>query len=116
MQKKLKNLIELSSNVKIYVPSTVNVNQSVDNAVIIDKILSELSGMFGGATKFDAIGCWQSQQAGLVKEKITICQSYCNEEQLKGNIERVIEICENLKSEMSQEAISLEVNNKLYFV
>jgi hypothetical protein len=114
--KKLKNLIELSSSVKIYVPSTADVNQVCDNTDIVDMVLSEMSAMFGGATKFDALGCWSSPACGLVKERIMICCSYCTEAQLSANIDSVVEICERVKSEMGQEAVSLEINNKLYFI
>lgn len=114
--KKLKSLIELSSSVKIYVPSTINVNKQVDNQEQVDNTLSFLSTLFGGATGFNALGCWVSQTEGLVKEQVVVCQAYCNEKQLQGNIELVIDHCEELKGSMDQEAIALEINNKLYFV
>jgi hypothetical protein len=114
--KKLANLIELSSSVQVYVPSTCNVDQKIDNSEKVNSVLSELSSLFGGSTSFEAIGCWKSSSLGLVKEHITICKSYCTESQLQQNIEKVISICEELKVSMSQEAISLEVNNKLYFI
>lgn len=114
--KKLSNLIELSSSVQIYVPSTNNVNESIDNSEKVNKILSSLSDFFGGSTSFEAIGCWKSSVVGLVKEHVTICKSYCNESALQENIEKVIELCEKLKKDLNQEAISLEVNNKLYFI
>ena len=113
--KKLSALIELSSNVKIYVPSTINTSEEIDNEAYIVLVLGKLSEMFGGATSFEALGCWQSN-SGLIKERVTICQSYCTEKQLQENIDKVVEICEELKNTMNQEAISLEVNNKLYFV
>ena len=116
MKKTLKNLIPLESNIKIYVPSTVNVNEQTDNSKQVDSILQKLSGLFGGATSYAALGCWSSPTIGLIKEKVTICESYMHEPDLKANIDTIIDICEELKNEMNQEAISLEVNNKLYFV
>ena len=114
--KKLSALIELSSNVKIYVPSTADVDQATDNSAIVDRTLSQLAKMFGGSTQYDALGCWQSATVGLVKEHVVICQSYCSEQQLQDNIDTVIDICTTIKQEMKQEAIALEINNKLYFV
>jgi hypothetical protein len=116
MNKTLKNLIVLQSNVKIYVPGTIQINQSFDNSEQVNKTLELLSSCFGGSTSYQAVGCWISQNNGLIKESVTICESYCKEQDLKKHISSIIDYCENLKKELSQESISLEVNNKLYFV
>jgi len=116
MKKTLKNLIALESNIKIYVPSTINIVEQTDNSKQVDEILTDLTVLFGGATSYAALGCWQSPVNGLIKERVTICEAYCHEGILKANIDRIIDICENLKKTMNQEAISLEVNNKLYFI
>ena len=116
LNKKLKNLIKLSSNIKILIPSTVNINKDFDNKQYIDEALTLFSSLFGGATSFKALGAWESKELGLVKEKVNAVESFCNEKQLNDNIENVIEFCENLKNELKQEAISLFVNNELYFI
>lgn len=113
--KKLSALIELSSSVKIFVPSTIDINTTVDSSKIADSVLSQLSTMFGGATRYEALGCWVSPSSGLVKEKVTICQSFCTEAQLQQYIDDVVEIAESIKIEMRQDAVAIEVNNKLYF-
>lgn len=116
MNKKLKNLIVLESNVKIYIPGTIEINIASDNSKFVDNTLKLLSSYFGGSTSYAAIGCWNSVNSGLIKEKITVCESYCKEIDLKKHIEAIIQYCEDLKKELTQEVISLEVNNKLYFV
>ena len=114
--KKLENCICLSSSVKVYVPSTFEVNKTIDNSEYVDKTLCFLSECFGGATAFEALGCWSSIQNGLVKENIKICVSYCDTESLNKYINSVVTHCENIKNEMKQESVSLEVNNVLYFI
>ena len=114
--KKLKNLIKLSCNVKVYIPSTVEINKATDSTEQVDSCLNLLSSFFGGATSYKAIGCWQSKEQGLIKEKVIICESYCKQDALEKNIDQIINFCENVKEEMKQEAISLEVNNELYFI
>jgi len=119
MKKKLKDLIELSASVAIYVPSTVNVNGEASINMIqeqVDRTLVHLSDTYGGATAIEGLGCWQSAKDGLVKERVTVCKAYCNTEALGANIESTIAFCEGLRVKMSQEAIALEVNNKLHFV
>lgn len=116
MKRTLKNLIALESNVKIYVPGTKNINEITDNKKEIENTLTFLSVNFGGSTSYEALGCWQSQNGELIKERVIICESYCHETQLKKNIDSIIDYCETLKKDLNQEAISLEINNKLYFV
>ena len=113
--KTLNNLICLDNNIKVYIPGTINVNREIDNSKYIDIALNLFSGLFGGSTKYEAIGTWIGVK-GLIKEKINIVESYCTEKQLKENISEVIEFCEKLKYDLNQENISLEVNNKLYLI
>ena len=114
--KALLNLFELSSNVKIYVPSTVDVDQSADNSAMVEHVERTLAGFFGGATASLALGSWVANNNELVMEKVTIVQSYCTEAQLNDHIEAVVHLALHVKHTMSQEAVSLEVNNKLYLV
>jgi len=116
MKKSLKNLIVLESNIKIYIPGTINVNQITDNSQFVDNTLKLLSNYFGGSTSYQAIGCWNSVNNGLIKENVRICESYCKETDLKKYISDIIDYCESMKRELNQENISLEVNNKLYFI
>ena len=116
--KQLKNLFNLSCSVAVYVPSTINVNEKMSKAEVkeyTDFVLGGLSALFGGATAYDAKGAWNSEK-GLVLEDVKVCKSYCTSEQLKAGIDRVLSLCQELKSELKQEAISLEINNKLYFI
>jgi hypothetical protein len=113
--KRLAALIELSNNVKVYVPSTCG-TKKIDNTVLVTRTLAKLTDLFGGATSFEALGCWKSDTDGLIKERVTICQSYCTEAKILENIDTVVEICEVLKKDLNQEAVSLEVNNKLYLI
>lgn len=54
--KTLKNCIKLSCSVKIYVPSTINVDKDFDNIEWIDKTMVFLASMFGGSTATNALG------------------------------------------------------------
>jgi hypothetical protein len=114
--KTLTGLFSLDHNVRIYIPSTVNVNKKANTAKLIDKGLTKFSGYFGGATSYKAIGAWQSKDAGLVKEKITIVEAYATSEQIEKHIDKVIAFCEFIKKSLKQEAVSLEYDNKLYFI
>lgn len=114
--KKLKNLIKLGCKVAIYVPATININHEIDNDEYVEKTGRLLSNCFGGATSTKCVGMWMSNKEGLVKEKTTLVFAYCTSEQLEENIDAVIDYCINLKSELKQDAIALEVNNEMYFI
>lgn len=114
--KMLKNCIELSCSVKVYVPSTYNVNITIDKKFYLESTLKLMSELFGGATASQAIGCWLSDSQGIIKEDVTTVLSYCKQEDLNKFMDQIYEHCLFLKHEMAQEAIALEVNNKLYLV
>ena len=106
----------LSEKIAVYVPSTYDGNREmIDNSAYVQQVMKELAELFGGSTAYQASGAWISEEKGLIIENITIVYSYCdiltNEK-----IDDVIKICEYIKEEMKQEAISLEINNKLYFI
>lgn len=114
--KSLKFKFDLDSKVAIYVPSTLNVNEQTDNTAQVMNIIRKLSTLFGGATASDAVGGWVSESGETVIEKVKIVYSFCTSEMLKQHISTIIEICEELKNEMSQEAITLEINGQVKFV
>ena len=81
----------------------------------VNNTLEFLSNIFGGATSYKAFGAWLTNNK-LVKENINIVLSYCNQKDLENNIYKIYEYCLNLKIELKQENISLEINNELYFI
>ena len=116
MNAKLKNLFKLSSKITVYIPSTVNINQKIDNKKYVDEAASLLSSLFGGATSCETLGYWMSPSAGLVKEHTTMVYAYCNDTDLQEHAEEVIDFCENLKKELSQDSVALEINGEMYFI
>lgn len=116
MNKKLKNMFKLSSKVTVYVPSTINVNEQIDNTEYVDRLASLLSQCFGGSTSTPALGYWLSDTQGLIKEKTTMVFAYCKDQDLEEKIDIIITACENLKIELKQEAIAMEINGEMYFI
>ena len=113
---KLNNLFKLSSKITVYIPSTQNINKKIDNKKYVDEIASLLSNCFGGATSCQTLGYWISPSAGLVKEKTTMVYAYCTDDDLQNHAEKVIDYCQNLKTVLKQDAISLEINGEMYFI
>lgn len=115
----LQNLFRLSCSVRLYVPSTMDVDVAMrenEHAEEVNHALAKLGSWFGGATSYEALGAWVSPEAGLVKERVTIVESYCSEEDLQGHAQEFVEYAEDMKKRLGQEAVSVEVNNELYFI
>jgi len=110
----------LSHNVKIYVPSTVDVNITANKEMVnnaIKTVAKKMSQWFGGTTVYnDCTGYWVSDKQGLVAETITIVSANCDENALSENIYNVISLVKQLGCDMKQECISLEIDGVLNIV
>ena len=113
---KLKNCLRLSSKITVYVPATNGVDTATDNTAQVKRVASALSEYFGGATSTPALGYWLSPVAGLVAENTTVVFAYASDADLQQHIEEVVSLCEELKNEMGQEAVALEINGEMYFI
>ena len=114
--KHLKFKFDLDSKVSVYVPSTVNVSEQTDNTEQVKSVIRELSQLFGGATATQAVGGWVSESGETILERVTIVYSFCTSEQLRQHFEDVYAIAQRIKKEMSQEAVTLEINGQVKFV
>jgi len=114
--KALKQFIPLNHKISIYVPSTININETIDNSEYINETASRLTAVCGGATITSALGFWHSETVGNVTEKVNIIFAYVNNESFEKAIKETLSIANYLKSNLKQDAISLEIDNKMYFV
>ena len=114
----LQNLFALSINIKLFVPSTTEVDKdgSELQQVYERKALSLFSELFGGATSYGALGAWSSQQAGLVTEKVQIVEAFASTEAVSAGFQQVLDLAAEMKQVMSQEAIALQYQNVMYFI
>lgn len=116
INKKLEKLQPLRHRVAVYVPGTNNVNTAADNARYVKMAAATLSNLFGGATATPAIGYWMSDAAGLVEEKTTVVYAYAAGEDLERGLDTVINFCADMRGDLRQEAVSLEIDGSLYFI
>ena len=116
MSAKLKNMFKLSSKITVYIPSTMDINQTADTKKYIDDCAVLLSESFGGATSCEVLGYWVSPSAGLVKERSTMVFAYCSDKDLQEKADNIIDFCIAMKTELKQDAITLEINGEMYFI
>lgn len=113
---KLQNLFKLSSKVAVIVLATINITEEIDNVPYVDRVATLLSECFGGATATETLGYWSSPTAGLVKERSTTVFAYCKESDLQAKIDKVIDLCAELKEELKQDSVAMEINGEMYFI
>lgn len=108
--------VKLDSRVSVYVPSTTDTDKPADNREQVEKVAAKLSAMFGGATATEARGYWCSQSAGLVGEGVTIVYSAATPEAVQEHAAEVVQLCRQIKEDMRQEGVSLDVDGTLYII
>ena len=108
--------VKLASRVSVYVPSTTDTDQPTDNREQVEKVAAKLSEMFGGATASEARGYWSSDTAGLVAEAVTVIYSNSTPEAIQQHAAEIVAICQQIKQDMSQEAVSLDIDGALYII
>lgn len=108
--------VELPQRVALYVPGTQGPATATDNAAQVERVARALCGWFGGATAQQSAGYWISDTAGLVREAVTIVYAACTADQLREHLPDVLNLAQQIKAEMQQEAISAEINGTLYII
>ena len=109
-------LLGYTNQIGVYIPTTIAVDQKVNTSEYVEKTLSFMGKLFGGATYQKVQGVWNSQEAGLVQEDIHLIRSYCSQPVLDKHMGEVVDYVETLKQELQQEAMALEVNQKLMLI
>jgi hypothetical protein len=110
------NLLGYTNQIGVYLPTTIRVDQKADTSEYVEKTLSFMGKLFGGATHEKVQGMWNSQGVGLVQEDIHLVRSYCSQSILDKHMGEVVDYVEILKQELQQEAMALEVNQKLMLI
>ena len=108
--------LELPQRVALYVPGTQDINHATDNAAQVERVAREFCGWFGGATAQPSAGYWLSDSAGLIREAVTIVFAACTADQLRERLPDVLTLAQQIKQDMAQEAVSVELNGALYII
>ena len=108
--------LSLTHVIGIFIPSTIDVNQSVDNTTQVQATLAFLGDLFGGAISNKGNGVWRSEESGLVTEQVTVVRAFVSRNALEKHLDAVVEFATNLKKEMKQEAVAIDIDNQLVLV
>ena len=108
--------LQRNNHIGIFIPTTFDVNNYFDTTPYIDRTLSFLGERFGGATSEEAKGIWNSEDIGLVGEKLYKVHTYATSNDLKNFLDEVVDYVRDIKEELKQEAMAIEVNQKLTLI
>ena len=106
--------LNMKNTVGILVPSTIDVNTTVDNKKYVEDVENTIKDFGKTISKFDSRGSWFSDTEGVVVEENTIVTFESN-----GNpfdLQLLKYLAEKLKSNMKQEAITIILNDGIAIV
>ena len=109
---------EDKNSISLFVPSTVNVNQQVNNSYYVNYCYNKLQLLYNNnnITYYDTTGSWWSNDKNdIVKEDITII-TVDMETITENDIYNFIQLANWIKKEMSQEGVSIAINSALAIV
>lgn len=116
----MKNLLDLTNGneplnekITLFVPSTNATKEQTQK--FVRYIAAEFSELFGGCTITNGVGTWKDEKNELIEERVYLCTSSMNELTNDQKI-KVISLARLTKTKFSQDCVSLEVNNVLYFI
>lgn len=108
--------LQRNNHIGIFIPTTFDVNNYFDTTPYIDRTLAFLGERFGGATSEEAKGIWNSEDIGLVGEKLFKVHTYATSNDLKQFLDEVVDFVREIKIELKQEAMAMEINQKLTLI
>ena len=112
----VSDIIEVQKNNKlsIYVPSTIDVdkiNNDLDNTI---KSVKERINQ--STEEYKTQGAWKCENGSIVYEDITILTINSTMENFKSQLDKFIKLAEELKKELTQEGISIGINDGLMII
>jgi len=113
---RLVDRVERVHQISAYIPTTTAVDRPVDTSEVMQRTLTYFTTRFGGATSTQAQGAWNSDSAGVVSERVYLVVSYTTQEDLSQHVDDVIDFMRQIKTELAQEAMAIEIDRKLILV
>ena len=110
---------ESDNEISIFIPSTINVSNKIDNKYYINKSINYLKRFYNITNNlkyYKTMGSWYSEDnKDVVIENITIVKLKLNK-LTEIDIQIFIELANWIKEEMKQEGVSIAINTALAIV
>lgn len=108
---------EKDNELSLFVPSTLNIDKKIDNSNFVEKYLSIMSNRFDNLEAItNCKGSWYSSDKGqVVIEDIVIIKAYVHNANAN-DIMFMEELAKLVKEDMSQEGVTITINDSLAIV
>lgn len=110
--------IKEDNEISIFIPSTINVNIEIDNSEYLEKVINKITKRYSlnELTFYNTKGSWLDESSNeVIIEKITII-TLKTKEINDIDMKFFIKLAEFLKKEMTQQGISLRINDSLAII
>ena len=110
--------VQKRNKVSIYVPSTIDVNKVNSNFEnLTQDTIKKLQENFNkNVQRYNTQGAWKSENGEIVYEDINILTIEETEENFENTLSYFIQLANQFKKDLSQEGISIGVNNGLLII
>ena len=108
--------IERTHQLAISIPTTLAGDQAANTSPYVERTLALLGPRFDGATSKQAHGVWHRKMVGLVCEDVYLVQTYATDADLMQYLDEVVAYVRGIKRELQQEAMALEMDQKLILI
>jgi hypothetical protein len=110
---------DLTQKLTVYIPSTMHAKTAPIQTTNAQRLIFKkfFSTQYGGYTETISTGGYFSETLNTtIEEKIFRISTNATAPDAIQSIEELLTLIQELKSEMKQEAVTLEINNQLYFI
>ena len=110
--------VQKNNKISIYVPSTIDVNKVNSNFENLTKdTIKKLQENFNkNVQRYNTQGAWKSENGEIVYEDINILTIEETEENFEGTLRYFIQLANQFKKDLSQEGISIGINEGLLII
>ena len=110
--------VQKNNKISIYVPSTIDVNKVNSNFENLTKdTIKKLQENFNkNVQRYNTQGAWKSENGEIVYEDINILTIEETEENFEGTLRYFIHHANQFKKDLSQEGISIGINEGLLII
>ena len=110
--------VQKRNKISIYVPSTIDVNKVNSNYENKTKetIKKQQENNNKNVTRYNTQGAWKSENGEIVYEDINILTINANEDNFENTLNYFISLAKQFKKDLSQEGISIGINEGLLII
>ena len=110
--------VQKNNKISIYVPSTIDVNKVNSNFEnLTQDTIKKLQENFNkNVQRYSTQGAWKSENGNIVYENINILTIEETEENFEGTLRYFIQLANQFKKDLSQEGISIGINEGLLII